>query len=160
MLVSFVVYHRITALLVSNISQMVDPLLSIIIVNWNTCDLLELCIGSVLKHLSGTVKIELIVIDNASADGSAEMIESRYPSAHLIRNRENIGFAKVVNQGALVASGSYLLLLNSDAKLLNDRLDQMLKVLGKERNFTKMEIKKKRRNGEIIDLKNLRDELQ
>ena len=103
--------------------------LSVIIVSWNTREMLEMCIASVVMHLRSIVNVEIIVVDNASSDGSAEMIESGYPFVHLIKNNKNIGFANAVNQGAIFSSGRMLLLLNSDARLMDARLMLAMGVL-------------------------------
>ena len=108
---------------------MTSPRLSIIIVNWNTRDLLDRCIDSVILHLEGTITFEIIVIDNASADSSTAMVESRYPHINLIKNADNIGFANAVNQGAMIASGRLLLLLNSDATLLDGQLSYIVDMI-------------------------------
>src|SRR3989344_3319016 len=85
-------------------------LLSTIIVSFNTKDLLKKTIDSIPKKADW----EIIVVDNASRDGSPEMVSSEYPSVRLIKNKENVGFAKANNQGIKMSSGRYTLLLNSD----------------------------------------------
>jgi GT2 family glycosyltransferase len=87
--------------------------LSIIIVNWNTREMTADCLQSVFDGL-GDLQAEVIVVDNASTDGSAEMVESRFPQVLLIRNTENRGFAAANNQGFAVTRGRHVLLLNSD----------------------------------------------
>jgi len=87
--------------------------LSIIIVNWNTRDMLRGCIEHVLKAV-GSLSHEIVVVDNGSTDGSAEMIEQVFPSVRLFRNSENLGFSKASNQGMREAKGEILVLLNSD----------------------------------------------
>ena len=84
--------------------------LSIIIVNYNTRALLQDCLHS-LMNTEGR-NCEVIVVDNASVDGSAEMAASNFPGVVLVRNRENAGFARANNQGMKLARGKYLLLLN------------------------------------------------
>jgi GT2 family glycosyltransferase len=85
---------------------------SIIIVNYNTLGLLRDCLSSVMQT-EGRV-CEVIVVDNASADGSAGMVEKEFPDVSLVRNSQNVGFAKANNQGIRLAKGKYTLLLNSD----------------------------------------------
>lgn len=102
--------------------------LSIIIVNYNTKDLLKECIDSIAKHTKGK-KYEIIVIDNASADGSPEEVGKlarRLKLIKLIKNKKNIGFAAANNQGIKVARGKYFLLLNSDTLLKKNVLAEML----------------------------------
>lgn len=87
--------------------------LSILIVNYNTRQLTLDCLRSVYD--SETVySYEVIVVDNASRDGSVEAIRAEYPEVVLIANQENTGFAKANNQGMAIAKGRYVLLLNSD----------------------------------------------
>lgn len=96
--------------------------LSIVIVNWNTRDLLAQC----LRTVYATVKrddFEVIVVDNASTDGSAEMLRERFPQAYLISNADNVGFARANNQAARESTGRYLAFLNSDTLVLPSALD-------------------------------------
>ena len=94
---------------------------SIIIVNWNTKGLLRDCLSSVYEH-AGDVDYEIIVIDNASADGSAGMVKNDFRQVILIENSENRGFAAANNQGMTVAKGRYVLLLNSDTVVLDNAI--------------------------------------
>jgi hypothetical protein len=87
--------------------------ISIIISSWNTCDLLRNCLLSI-NNFPPESAYEIIVIDNASKDGSVAMLRSEFPSVQLIENPTNVGFGAANNQGAKVAQGRYLLLLNSD----------------------------------------------
>ena len=96
---------------------------SIIIVNWNTKELLRNCISSIYDN-AGSFNFEIIVVDNASSDGSVDMISSEFPQAELIRNIENRGFAAANNQGMLTSKGRYVLLLNSDTVILHDCIDK------------------------------------
>jgi GT2 family glycosyltransferase len=98
--------------------------LSIIIVNWNTRDLLKQCLTSVFEH-THQLTYEIFVVDNASSDGSAEMVEQEFPAVRLIKNTENHGFSKANNQALAKASGRYLLLLNSDTKITDNAFLQM-----------------------------------
>ena len=87
--------------------------LSIIIVNWNTREILRNCLASCYDNFEG-VSAEVILIDNASSDRSAEMVRRDFPKVKLIENRENRGFAAANNQGLSVCKGRHVLLLNSD----------------------------------------------
>jgi GT2 family glycosyltransferase len=98
---------------------------SIIVVNWNTRDLLRDCLQSIGRH-AGTETFEIIVADNHSADGSAEMVAAEFPDVRLIRNSENLGFATANNQGIAVARGRYVLLLNSDTVVLEGTIARSL----------------------------------
>lgn len=105
-----------------------SPDLSIVVVNWNTIDLLRDALASVFDNPGG-VRAEVIVIDNASADGSADMVAEHFPQAILIRNTENRGFAAANNQGFLVATGRHILLLNSDTVVLGGVLGASVRYL-------------------------------
>jgi GT2 family glycosyltransferase len=87
--------------------------LSIVIISYNARKLLRDCINSVKENVRD-LDYEIIVVDNASGDGSAEMVESEYKKIRLIRNAENAGFSKANNQAIKIASGKYIALLNSD----------------------------------------------
>lgn len=87
---------------------------SVIIVNWNACALLAGCLHALLIQ-EGVTK-QMIVVDNASTDGSVEMMHARFPEVTLLANARNRGFAVANNQGARLAAGRYLLLLNPDTE--------------------------------------------
>lgn len=89
------------------------PDLSVVIVSWNTRELLSQCLQSVYETADG-VTIKVLVVDNGSADGSAEMVLREFPLVRLIENAENVGFARANNQAMAVSHGRYVLLLNSD----------------------------------------------
>lgn len=88
--------------------------LSVIIVSWNVRDLLRDCLRSVIQGLSPAVPHEIIVVDNASTDGSAAMVRAEFPTVTLLVNAENLGFARANNRGLCVSRGRYVVLLNSD----------------------------------------------
>jgi GT2 family glycosyltransferase len=92
--------------------------LSIIIVNYNGKKIIESCIESIKEYLS--VPYEIIIVDNASTDGSQKYITHKFPDINLISNRENEGFAKGNNIGVQHSKGKYILLLNNDAYLSQD----------------------------------------
>ncbi len=100
------------------------PAVSVIIVNWNTQGLLRDCLHSVLGQTSASHQI--IVIDNASTDGSVAMVQAEFPDVVLIPNTQNRGFAAANNQGLQVATGAHLLLLNPDTVVLDGAIDKML----------------------------------
>lgn len=91
-------------------------ILSVIILNWNTEKLLKNCLQTVFKQTKG-LDFEVIVVDNASADGSKTMVKKEFPQAKVIVNPQNWGYAKGNNQGLKAAKGEWLLLLNTDTKL-------------------------------------------
>jgi GT2 family glycosyltransferase len=98
------------------------PRASALIVSYNTRDLTLEAIGSVIAEPD----VETIVLDNASHDGSADAIASRFPNADLIRSDTNLGFAGGINRGASAATGDTLLILNSDARLEPGALSVLL----------------------------------
>ncbi len=95
--------------------------ISVIIVNYNTKQLLSNCLATVFEKTKDVV-FEVIVVDNASIDGSEEYIKERYPNVKWINSGENLGFGKANNMGAKYAIGKYLFLLNSDTLLLNNAI--------------------------------------
>ncbi|HEV3386855.1 MAG TPA: glycosyltransferase family 2 protein [Gemmata sp.] len=99
---------------------------SVCIANWNCRDLLRRCLQS-LFHSQQETRFEVIVVDNASTDGAAEMVASEFPQILLIRNSENLGFAAASNQAAAQSKGSYLLFLNNDTEVLSNTLRGLLK---------------------------------
>ncbi len=94
---------------------------SVVIVSWNTCDILRDCLQSVAAE-AGPVSCEIIVVDNASADGSVAMVRREFPHVRVIENAGNRGFAAANNQGIAVAAGRYILLLNSDTVVLDQAI--------------------------------------
>jgi len=98
---------------------MVD--VSVIIVAWNVRQLLHDCLKSVYQK-TRDVDFEVIYVDNASEDGSVEMVKEQFAEVRIIENDENKGFIKANNQGIEVAQGRYVLLLNSDTILLDNAI--------------------------------------
>lgn len=93
--------------------------LSIVIVSWNTRQLLAQCLESVAVNLKslGLIVTETLVVDNASIDGTVDMLRQQFPWVKVVANRDNAGFAKANNQAIVASSGDYILLLNPDTKL-------------------------------------------
>ncbi|OQY48660.1 MAG: hypothetical protein B6242_01760 [Anaerolineaceae bacterium 4572_78] len=98
---------------------------SIVILNWNTRQLLADCIETIFQY-QGNLNIEIIVVDNNSSDDSQTMIQTQYPHVKLIENHKNVGFAKGNNQGVVISQAKYVLLLNSDAFLHENSLQILL----------------------------------
>jgi GT2 family glycosyltransferase len=95
---------------------------SIVIVNWNAKGYLRDCLRSIAEQ-TRECSYEIIVVDNASTDGSQAMLEAEFPSVRAIFSEENLGFAGGNNEGLRVASGRYVLLLNPDTLILNGAID-------------------------------------
>jgi hypothetical protein len=105
--------------------------LTVVIVTWNTRALLEECLESI-RATTSDMDVETIVVDNASTDGTREMLSSRYPQTRLIVNDRNVGFARANNQAAMASDSEFLLLLNSDARLLPRAASEMLRLTTEE----------------------------
>ena len=97
---------------------------SIIIVNYNTRDLLHDCIQSI-HDVTAEISYEVIVVDNASDDGSLEMVKNRHPDVKVLESRKNLGFGRGNNWGMRQATGKYCLLLNPDSRLVNNAVKIM-----------------------------------
>ncbi len=95
---------------------------SIVIVNWNTREILRNCLASIYTQAADGIGFEVIVVDNASGDDSGAMVKKEFPEVVLIQNIINKGFAAANNQGIVVSHGRYVLLLNSDTIVLKDAL--------------------------------------
>ncbi len=96
--------------------------LSVCIVTWNTGDFLRDCLRSLLAFPPDGADLEIIVVDNASADGSAAMVQAEFPTVRLIANSGNSGYAEGNNQALAAATGDWLLLLNPDVTVHPDSL--------------------------------------
>ncbi len=107
---------------------MIDPDLSIVIVNWNSCGYLCSCLKSVFAKGVG-LSFEVLVIDNASYDGSAEMVHSEFPLVRFIQSTENFGFARANNLGFEHARGRLLLFLNPDTEIVGPALQVLAATL-------------------------------
>src|SRR5690625_8448 len=101
---------------------------SIIIVNYNVREFLHQALQSVRRASAG-LNVEVIVVDNNSADGSTEMVAEEFPEVTLIENRDNTGFSRANNQGIRIAQGRYLLILNPDTILQEDTLTTLVDYL-------------------------------
>ena len=97
------------------------PDVSVVVVSYNTRDLLRDCLNSLYRELAGIAN-EVFVVDNVSRDGSADMVEREFPAVRLIRSAVNLGFAGGNNRAFPMAAGRYVVLLNSDAFLRGNAL--------------------------------------
>ncbi len=105
--------------------QLTEKDVSIVIINWNTSLLLSRALECIYNTVQRTA-YEVLVVDNASADGSVDLIESQFPQVRLIENQENVGFARGNNQAAKLAQGRYFLLLNPDAFVHEGAVDRLV----------------------------------
>ena len=105
--------------------KQIPPILSVIIVNYNVRDFLHHALVSLQKAMKG-IRGEIIVVDNASDDGSIEMVRHRFPSVQLIASKVNLGFATANNLGLKRARGKFLLLINPDTLVQEDTLRVMI----------------------------------
>jgi N-acetylglucosaminyl-diphospho-decaprenol L-rhamnosyltransferase len=101
-----------------------NPSVSVIIVSWNTRELLARCLLALEKQTEAPAsaaltasRCEVFVVDNASSDGSAKMVRERFPAVRLIANPDNVGFARANNQALRESTGTYVLLLNPDTEV-------------------------------------------
>ncbi len=117
-----------------------SPDLSIVIVSWNVCDLLRACLESIQAGpvaLAGcddakqtsALQVEVIVVDNASTDGTAAMVRKDFPWVRLIEPKRNTGFSGGNNLGFDASRGKYILALNPDTRVIDDALPQMFAYL-------------------------------
>ncbi len=102
------------------------PALSVIIVNYNTCQLLDDCLASLATAVHPPGGLEIIVVDNASADDSVAMVRQKYPSVQAVALPQNAGFSAGNNRGLDVATGEYVLFLNSDTRVSRHALSEPL----------------------------------
>ena len=101
---------------------------SIIVVNWNVRELLRECLRSTLED--GGIpaeRLELIVVDNDSRDGSVDMVRAEFPQLPLIANTDNVGFGRANNQALPLCHGRYVLLLNPDTRVLPGALAALVR---------------------------------
>lgn len=102
--------------------------LSVVIVNYNVEYFLDQCLSSVHRACKG-IDAEVFVVDNASSDGSLEMLRQKHPTVKLIANRDNVGFSKANNQAILQSKGEYVLLLNPDTVVEEDTFSHCIEFM-------------------------------
>ena len=105
-----------------------QPVLSIVIVTWNGKRYALECLES-LYTCPAAVPVEIIVVDNASTDGTPEAIRTRFPEVRVIENQANLGFAKANNIGVAQSRGKYICLINSDVVVFQGCLDRLLALM-------------------------------
>lgn len=123
--------------------------LAIIIVNYNTKDLLFNCLKTIKAAEKPSKGLEVIVVDNGSTDSSRQMLKKDFPEVKVILNSKNLGFSKANNQAAKIACSKYLLFLNSDTELKKYSLVKPLKYLKTHPKIGALTIKLYLKNGEI-----------
>jgi GT2 family glycosyltransferase len=101
------------------------PDISVVVVNWNTNHMLQRCLAS-LEAERETARLEVIVVDNGSTDGSQDLVSKTFPTVRLIANRENRGFSIANNQGVATSAGRYVFLLNSDTEVESGSLRALI----------------------------------
>jgi len=104
--------------------------LVISIVSYNSLNFLKECLGSIVANLPD-VEYEIIVVDNASSDGSGEFVKRDFTQVRLISNSKNIGFAAANNKAIKSSNSKYILLINSDCRVYKDSLDRLLNFMEK-----------------------------
>lgn len=112
--------------------------ISVVIVSWNTRELLGRCLASVEREAESFAEdeVEVLVVDNGSTDGTVPMIRSDFPSVILLENKGNVGFAAANNQALAVCSGQYVLLLNPDTELKSGSLSTMTGTLDSDSSIS------------------------
>jgi len=108
--------------------------ISIVIVSWNVRDFLKKCLASIYKNRD-ELNLEVFVVDNASADGTVEMIEKDFPEVKITANKNNLGFATANNQAIKKTSGRYILLLNPDTEICGNTLKMMVGFMEKNQKI-------------------------
>jgi GT2 family glycosyltransferase len=98
---------------------------SIICVNWNSVDYMRECIRSIHQFTQG-LSLEIIVVDNASPDGKASQLKAEFPEITLLESKENLGFSRANNLGFRHSTGSHLLFLNPDTKLISPAINLLI----------------------------------
>ncbi len=101
-----------------------------IIVSWNVRDVLLDCLASIIESANeSALAMEIVVVDNASSDGTIAALSERFPNLRLIANQENVGFGRAVNQAARIATSPYLLILNPDTTPITGALGRLVQSL-------------------------------
>jgi len=110
-----------------------SPLVSVVVLNWNGDRVIEACLRSVQAQTYGP--LEVIVVDNASADGSVELIRSQFPKIRLIVNETNLGFGGGNNVGIRASQGKYVMVLNNDAQVHPQCIEELKESIEKDERY-------------------------
>ena len=105
--------------------------LSVIVLSYNTKDLLRNCLQSIFASETDHYSVEVIVVDNASNDGSVQIVEREFPKVKLIQSKKNLGFSGGNNLGLQEAAGKYILFLNSDTEVIGEAFKKMMIFMNK-----------------------------
>ena len=122
--------------------------LSIVIVSYNTKELLNDCLTSI-NNATKPKSTEVFVVDNASSDRTVEHIKKQFPQVKLIANKKNLGFSKANNLAIKKAKGKYILVLNPDTKIMPNTLDLMLKFMQNHKDVAIASCRVELPNGEL-----------
>jgi GT2 family glycosyltransferase len=131
-------------------STQVTVNVSIVIVTWNGKRVVSQCLESLLQY-GDDASVQIIVVDNASTDGTPEMVRELYPHVQLIQNRSNLGFAKANNLGIEQCRGKYVALINSDVKVPSGCLEKMIDYMDQNPTIGMLGPKMLLRDGSIGD---------
>src|SRR5688572_5603028 len=107
---------------------MADTALSVVIVNWNRRDQLERCLASVFEHTKHE-PLEVVVVDNGSSDGSADMVRNQFPAVRLVENVQNEGAGRARNQGMNAAGYELIVLMDCDTYVTDDVIGRTVRYL-------------------------------
>lgn len=121
-------------IVMKNEEMMSEVKLSIVVLSWNTHDISRACLLALQADTSANER-EVILVDNASKDGSADMVAREFPWVKLIRNGENLLYSEGNNQGARLATGRYLCILNSDTEVRPGALDLLVDFLDRHSDY-------------------------
>ncbi|MGC8878298.1 MAG: glycosyltransferase family 2 protein [Anaerolineae bacterium] len=105
------------------------PDLSVVIVNWNVCTLLQRCLRSILTTTKDQLACQVIVVDCASTDSSVAMVQREFPHIQLVTSSENLGYARGANLGLERATGRYLMIMNPDTEVVDDALAVLVRYM-------------------------------
>ena len=110
-----------------------SPLISAVVLNWNGCHVLDNCLRSLYNQTYRP--LEIIVVDNASTDGSVDFLREKFHSVHLIRNDKNLGFGAGNNIGIRASQGRYIMMLNNDTRLDPNCVEELKRSIEKDERF-------------------------
>ncbi len=129
--------------------------ISIIIVSWNVCDLLEKNLKAIYKSSiksSNKFNFEIFVVDNNSKDRTLKMLTEKFPDINIISNSHNLGFAKANNQAIKLSKGRYVLLLNPDMRVYSETLEKMIKWMDRHQDVGISTCQLVNENGKTINI--------